>query len=152
MPTRSRMNSKYLSQPGAPLVPRTVTHKNTLIWQWLQFARTTDDDCGLAIRTMRKRLDMTDKWANKTQLRRYMEKCRIDDRVADRALQHLWNMYAEYRDAALHNTSTIPLTKTRNPWGEGRAPKRPSQTLDEMTAEGPEDLLARPSDKKWLSR
>ncbi len=94
-----RTRSKFLSNPP---VYKPGVYKNTLIWQWLQQARTSDGDVALALQVMKKRVDMPNQFPHTTYLQKYMRKCRLEERVVQRCYQHLWNMYAVYRDLILH--------------------------------------------------
>lgn len=97
-------------------------YKNTLIWQWLQQARTTDDDVALALRTMRTRKDMPNQFPHKTRLQDYMRKSRLDERVVRRCYQHLWNMYIDYRDFVLHGVTP----DDQDPWSTGGVRSQPA--------------------------
>src|SRR5579859_388705 len=115
--TRTRLKSKFLSRLSIP--SGRTTHKNTLVWQWLDFVTAGADDSGTAIKAMRKRVDMPNQFPHKSYLRGYLRKCRLDEQLVQRVHHHLWNLYAEYRDAVLHSaTLTGEKGTTRNPWNK----------------------------------
>lgn len=120
----SRNNSRFLSRVHTDQQSlRPHSHKNTLIWRWLQFVVAGDDEVGEVVRALRKRVDMTGEWANRTQMRRYIlksKKANLDPAMVERVLIHMWNLYSQFRDAEKHNTSFDPVTRnvTRNPWKE----------------------------------
>lgn len=103
-------NSKFLTNRP---VYKPGVYKNTLVWQWLQQARTSDDDVALSLRVMKTRMDMPNQFPNRTYLQKYMRKARLDERVVQRCYLHLWNMYVTFRDLTLHGVSP----DDQNPWG-----------------------------------
>lgn len=99
---KTHLKSKFLYDRPAF---KPGVYKNTLVWQWLQQARTSDDDVALALHTMKRRVDMPNQFPHRTYLQNYMRKSRLDERVVQRCYQHLWNMYAAFRDLTLHGIS-----------------------------------------------
>lgn len=120
---KSRLKSKFLSDVSSPVRPGS--YRATLVWQWLQHVAPGTDETGIALRAMRTRVDMPDRFPHRTYLLNYMIKCRIDSQLATRVVINVWNMYAAYRDAVLHEAAQ---------GDEGRSTQ------------------AIPNDNKWLSR
>jgi hypothetical protein len=144
---KTRMNFKHLSVEK-PKKAKPGSYKNTLVWQWLQFAIAGQDEAGEAIRLMRKRMDMPNEFPHKTYLLHtyLIKKCKVKPEIAERIHLHLWIMFSQYRDAAKHNTSNEPLKpgQTRMPWKE-------EPVEDSPIVEGAEPEF-KASQTKWLSR
>lgn len=117
---KSRLKSKFLSTsygPGKSVRP--TSYKNTLVWQWLQFVTAGSDSCGTAILAMRRRVDMPNQFPHQTYLRNYLlNRCKLNADLVERTHVRLWNLYAEYRDAALRSVEPIRKGTTRNSWKE----------------------------------
>lgn len=127
---KSRLNYKALSRTVSA-APRPNSYKNGLVWKWLQFVTAGDDDCGEAIRLMRHRMDMPNQFPHRTYLLNYLTKrCKMETARAQRVHVHLWNLYAEYRDAALRSAEPVRAGVTRNPW-------KPETTVDDPDANTP---------------
>lgn len=137
---KSRLKNKFLSRVPEP--PSRASYKNTIVWQWLQFVTVGDDDIGSVVRVLRKRVDMPNQFPHTSYLRGYLRRCKLPEHLIEQTYRPLWVMYAEYRDAVLHNSSDQPIAKghTRNPWGEPH-----------VTGE-PKPVKSRSTDHKWLSR
>ncbi len=99
---KSRLKSKFLNDHSSYHNLRPTSHRATLVWQWLQHVKPGTDDTGVALRVMRGRIDMPNRFPHRTYLLNYMLKCKIPPALASRVLIHVWNMYALYRDAVLH--------------------------------------------------
>lgn len=140
--SKSRLNYKHLSRL-APTSGRT-TYKDTLVWKWLHFVTAGSDETGDAIRALRKRVDMPNQFPHRSYLHNYVAKCRqLDPALVERVYQHLWNMYAEYRDVVIKNPAPTGQTPSRNPWDE-----RKGRQFKDVTRETNELI----NDSKFLSR
>lgn len=119
---KSRNDSKFLSRQYTDALPARITYKNTVIWRWLQFVVAGDDEVGEIVRALRKRVDMTNEWPNRSMMVSYIlrGKTKFATGAVDRCAIHLWNLYAQFRDAEKRNTGFEPVTRnaTRNPWRE----------------------------------
>lgn len=116
---KTRLKSKFLTDRPAY---KPGSYKNTLVWRWLQEVITSNDDVGLAVRTLRKRVDMPNQFPHMTYLQQYLRKAKLDERVVQRVYRCLWNMYAEYRDLTLHGTNERSWDNT----GVHDMPEQPS--------------------------
>lgn len=96
---KTRLRSKFLTDRPAY---KPGVYKNTMVWQWLQEVRFTDDDVGTAVRALKRRMDMPNQFPNRTYLHNYLLKAGLERRVVQRVHQHLWNLFTAYRDLKLH--------------------------------------------------
>lgn len=108
MNVKSRLSSKFLNARNLMDANiRRDSYRATLVWQWLQHVKPGTDETGIVLRVLRSRIDMPDRFPHRTYLLNYMLKCKIDSQLATRVVVHVWNMYAAYRDAVLHDRGDI---------------------------------------------
>ena len=103
---KTRLKSKFLDHD--PGVPQRQTYKASLVWRWLQCVKPGTDDIGIAVKAMRDRMDMPNRFSNRTQIATYLTgRCKQDPQLVNRVVYQLWNMYSLYRDSLMHDLTPV---------------------------------------------
>lgn len=94
-----RTNSRFLSRSVSH--PKHETYRDTLVWQWLHAVKIGSGDVGYVIRKLRKRIDMPHMFPHKTYMAQFMRRAGVEQPMVDEVINHVWNMYAQWRDDRL---------------------------------------------------
>lgn len=98
------MSDDYLNQSVAPHKPAPYSHKNTIVWQFLNACKPGDGELGDLVRRLRDRMDMPRSFSHKTALVQYLHKCKVDTGIIARNALHLYSMYNRYSQQLRHPT------------------------------------------------
>jgi len=88
--------------------PRTRSHKQTIVWQWLHSEPAPSSEYGTVVRALRGRMDMPHRFPNRRYLYDYMTaRAKIDPAAAERVVDLMWSSYYAFNQKVTSASSAI---------------------------------------------